>query len=264
MSQSLTEEPIPPWEQFPTIERYSIGWRMGCGEQYIGDWSGFFNSLPSDFDTRLAYFKRHRPAPLNWADWVANCLGLGEEREDANAELIPQLKQYGVIEADAAYVTWLAQQSSLAWPWLGPLDDTPEEFARYCTREFWFFSRQLNSRRQAGDVVFPELPTEWEPLRVQLHDAEIGNVDPKMGLQSLAQMLCAGIVLPPWTLGLTVDDFEDSFEMGMGYVDAFRLWMISGFDDDALLWEMLMHYGIPKDWKEWVSQRAVFGLETRR
>ena len=29
----------PPWLAFPEIERYSIGWRMGYGEDYI-DWFG--------------------------------------------------------------------------------------------------------------------------------------------------------------------------------------------------------------------------------
>ncbi|MFR3181913.1 hypothetical protein [Dysosmobacter welbionis] len=32
----------PPWMAFPEIERYSIGWRMGYGEDYIDrfdDWS---------------------------------------------------------------------------------------------------------------------------------------------------------------------------------------------------------------------------------
>lgn len=33
----LTDKPImpPPWIAFPKIERYSIGWRMGYGEEYI-------------------------------------------------------------------------------------------------------------------------------------------------------------------------------------------------------------------------------------
>lgn len=26
----------PPWLAYPEIERYSIGWRMGYGEDYIG------------------------------------------------------------------------------------------------------------------------------------------------------------------------------------------------------------------------------------
>lgn len=25
----------PPWLAYREIERYSIGWRMGCGEDYI-------------------------------------------------------------------------------------------------------------------------------------------------------------------------------------------------------------------------------------
>ena len=48
----------PPWLAFPEIERYSIGWRMGYGEDYIyrfGDWLDTLSSeelceFASDFN----------------------------------------------------------------------------------------------------------------------------------------------------------------------------------------------------------------------
>jgi hypothetical protein len=41
----------------------------------------------------------------------------------------------------------------------------------------------------------------------------------------------AGRVTPPGQLGGTLEDFADSFENDMGYVDAFRLRGMSPFDD---------------------------------
>ncbi len=85
------------------------------------------------------------------------------------------------------------------------------------------------------------------------------DVDPAQGLLTLAQMLCAGSVKPPWTLGLFPDDFTDSFEMDMGYSDAFRLWIMSAFDDDMLLREMLQKTQIPREWLDWIDEQADFG-----
>jgi ribA/ribD-fused uncharacterized protein len=36
---------IPPWEKYPEIERASIGWRMGYGEDYLTLWSAWFRGL---------------------------------------------------------------------------------------------------------------------------------------------------------------------------------------------------------------------------
>lgn len=32
---SLDQDLAPPWVEFPDIPRYSIGWRMGPGEDYM-------------------------------------------------------------------------------------------------------------------------------------------------------------------------------------------------------------------------------------
>src|SRR4051812_10758487 len=48
----------PPWEQFPTYERHTIGWRMGAGEDWMGLWRVFVEDLDPAFEVRLAYLKR--------------------------------------------------------------------------------------------------------------------------------------------------------------------------------------------------------------
>lgn len=56
----------PPWLAFPDIERYSIGWRMGYGEDYIyrfGDWLDTLS--PEERKEYRSLF----PEPITWKGW---------------------------------------------------------------------------------------------------------------------------------------------------------------------------------------------------
>jgi hypothetical protein len=260
MSELSDKEMVPPWEEFPTYKRYSLGWRMGYGEDYFHDWLDFIATLPDDYDTRIAYLSRHRPAPINWANLMLRVLYPSQEWDkESDRYAVEKLKllDRGSIAYDAAYQTWLQQQSEIAWPWQ-IFGDNPEDVARYCTREFWFFSRQYDFASQSGDVPLIEVPAKWENLAPELLTGKLGKVDPAQGLFTLAQMLCTVSVLPPWLLGLSPDDFTDSFEMNMGYVDAFRLWMMSAFDDDVLLTQILSNPGVPTEWSSWIEAELMF------
>ena len=262
MTELSNQEMVPPWEEFPTYERDTIGWRMGSGEQYRHDWSDSIEILLQDDDTRKAYLSRHRPAPINWTKSVLWVLDPNkewdEESESYAAEKLKLLEQ-GLIAHDAAYQTWLQQESAIVWPWQ-ICDYTPEEFVRYQTRDFWFFSRQYAAVKQSGELqTIEDVPHHWKSVEPQLLTGRLGMVDPAQGLLAIAQMLCVGEVQPPWLLGLSPDDFTDSFEMDMGYVDAFRLWMMSAFDDDVLLRQLLSVTGVPTEWSSWIEENSMFG-----
>lgn len=250
----------PPWQKFPTYERYTIGWRMGDGEGYRYDWYDFLKTIPADYESRLAYLREHRPAPINWGDSVLQVLNPDQETDEefgcSEAE-IKRLLDLQLIEHDVAYQTWRMQQREEAFPWRFPFGESPEKAARYWMRDFWFFSRRLSECRNAVDIQ--ELPEEWTTLAEPMRSGELGNVDTNKGLSTIAQMLCAGEVLPPWNFGLNPADFADSYEMDMGFCDAFRLWVMCSFDDDKLLRIMLNEgNGIPSDWIDWVDQQATY------
>src|SRR4051812_2758706 len=82
----------PPWERFPTYTRYTIGWRMGTGEDWLSLWHAFLEALGPAFGARLASRRRHPPAPFTWADWVHSVLhpsspeAEGEDEEELEAE----------------------------------------------------------------------------------------------------------------------------------------------------------------------------------
>lgn len=61
----LYEKPIlpPPWIAYPHIERYSIGWRMGYGEDYIFRWGEWYDALG---EAEQKEYQRLFPEPVIW------------------------------------------------------------------------------------------------------------------------------------------------------------------------------------------------------
>ena len=74
----------PPWAAFPDYDRYCLGWRMGSGEDWVSMWNVFVDELPRDRAARVAYFRRHPPAPLTWCDRVLSVLAVDGEEEEAD------------------------------------------------------------------------------------------------------------------------------------------------------------------------------------
>ena len=96
---------VPPWAKFPTLERYTLGWRMGNGEDWLGYVHVFLQQLGTDPDTRRAYLQRHPPAPHTWADWVLSVLGENEDDDGRISQrTIDRLEQEGLIAADYAHI----------------------------------------------------------------------------------------------------------------------------------------------------------------
>ncbi|WP_437643967.1 hypothetical protein [Sorangium sp. So ce362] len=257
----------PPWERFPDYERHTLGWRMGAGEDWMGLWGVFLEQLAPDPESRIAYLRRHPPAPISWADAVHDVLYPAEggdeddSDEDDSDEDDPTavvqrrsaLLEQGLIASDVAFTTWLAQQKELSWPW--EMYPTPEDAARYNTRELWFWSRQVAELRKGSGWTPPGVPESWRACAQALETGDAGMLDPHRGLLSLARVLCAGHVKAPWQLGLSLADFADSFEDDMGYVDAFRLWGMSAFDDADQLRRYLDATRMPPDWEAWVAEQ---------
>ncbi len=53
----------PPWIQYPEIERYSIGWRMGYGEGFLMEWWPFYGGLSNRGKKR---YQELYPEPDEW------------------------------------------------------------------------------------------------------------------------------------------------------------------------------------------------------
>lgn len=61
----------PLWEKFPTYSRYSMGWRMGGGEDYARQYRKWFKSL--SVAEREDYIKRNKE-PADWEGFYQNLL----------------------------------------------------------------------------------------------------------------------------------------------------------------------------------------------
>jgi hypothetical protein len=58
----------PPWSKYPELQRGSIGWRMGHGEDYMDEWNSWFETLTDKM--RKEYFDENKPIPEEWIDFV--------------------------------------------------------------------------------------------------------------------------------------------------------------------------------------------------
>ena len=56
----------PPWLAYPQIERYSIGWRMGAGEEYINRFGEWWVTLSAE---RKEKYQTLFPEPVTWQGW---------------------------------------------------------------------------------------------------------------------------------------------------------------------------------------------------
>jgi hypothetical protein len=232
----------PPWAEFPTFERFTIHWRMGFGESWLGMWSVFVDGL-GDRDAREKYLRRHAPAPVPWADHVLFALGHDVDGDDVTDEQLKDLVGNGFVGSDVAFSTWRSthRQDDFVWK----LADTPSEAARHQARELWFQSRVIGEQR--AFELPAEAPSDWR-------DCAAGKAAPSSGLKLLAQNLLRGRTIPPWEFRLSPADFADSFEDDMGYVDAFRLLLMCAFDDRAQLHRFLDP--IPPEWQAFIDEQG--------
>ena len=263
----------PPWAVFPEYEHGTIGWRMGTGESYLGWWWDFLrHSVGSAPAQRLAYLKRHAPAPVTWwrtAQQVwdprvsarLDALDDGDSPEqEAQAAAAARaqrevLRQAGLIADDIAFRTWLAKPPHPP-PWHG--NETPAHAARYDTRTLWFWSRKLELRRAAEQVLFDAPPPEaWAGWADAAQRPMRPGSDAEHGLAGLAWMLGSGRLVGPWEQGLSPDDAEESFALDMNSVDAFALWMMCAFDDRAHQAAVMEALGLPAGpWTDWVEENT--------
>ncbi|WP_432664407.1 NADAR family protein [Wukongibacter baidiensis] len=60
-------KPMPPlWLMYPSITRYSIGWRMGYGEGYANEYFRWYSSLSTEEKQK---YQQMFPEPKGWLGW---------------------------------------------------------------------------------------------------------------------------------------------------------------------------------------------------
>lgn len=69
-----------PWEAFPDMHPFDIGWRMGSGESHLV--LLLHDAQGRSLDERRAEVIAAGPVPAEWAFWVAEFLALPGATED--------------------------------------------------------------------------------------------------------------------------------------------------------------------------------------
>jgi hypothetical protein len=59
---------IPPWKKYPDIPRFSIGWRMGDGEDYYAQFFRWYKDLS---DQQAEIYSRENPEFEEWEGFYA-------------------------------------------------------------------------------------------------------------------------------------------------------------------------------------------------
>lgn len=261
---------LPPlWAAFADYERYSIGWRMGLGETYRYAWADFLETevgtgLAGDalVEARLAYLRRHPKAPYSWADevlWICRPPD-GDNEDEDGSDVTPtqlaELIELKLVASDVAHATWCAADPDFV-PWTHA-DWTPQKSARYDTRRLGFWSRRLAAERAAGAIRIDAatVPDAWKEVVESAQRGaavSLGNG----GLIDLAHLLAAGVLAGPWTAGLSVSDAADSYELDMGPVDAFRLYLTSILDDMPHAKRLAQTLALPAGpWQDWYAEQT--------
>ena len=112
----------PPWIKFPQIDPFSIGWRMGCGEDYKFKFNEWFKTLSQDEQRQ---YQQLFTEPATWRGYWDERLGGDESTLFVNGDFVTDLwerepryklkwlkKRYNAGKADKFLLFWGHQKSA--------------------------------------------------------------------------------------------------------------------------------------------------------
>ena len=112
----------PPWIKFPEIAPFSIGWRMGAGEDYKFKFNGWLKTLSQD---EKHQYQQLFAEPATWRGYWDERLGEGESALFIKDEFVIDLwereprydlkwlkKRYNAGKSDKFLLFWGHQKSA--------------------------------------------------------------------------------------------------------------------------------------------------------
>lgn len=125
----------PPWIAYPEIERYSIGWRMGYGEDYIVKWSAWFDALS---EAEQKAYEELFPEPSVWKGWWAEedtCCCYQKNHYVMELWRESGTPAYSIEQIQRAYTKGVPQTFMLFWK-ASPASDG--QASKSCFSQWWF------------------------------------------------------------------------------------------------------------------------------
>ena len=275
----------PPWARFPAFTRYTINWRMGAGEDWLHMWRRWLERTPDPAERR-DYLRRHPRAPRTWADLVYAILRPGTSSMKYDEANTPALIDEGLVGDDVAFDAWVGaltrQHGGVGRIWH---DDDPAGTLRYSPRALGFCARWALLERQkdpSGGWLDDRMPPPeaWASFAVATATGEVGDTDAnraeaeRRGLaprwpdvdeglsRASVELAAAGAPAAPWAFAIAADSCVQSYEMDMGYADAWVLWLTTNADDPTTLTRYLRSQPpLPEVWRAMLHERAPWLLD---
>jgi len=82
----------PPWIHSPSSHPYSIEWRMGAGEDYLGKFAWFHQTHLTNKEQSINYFKKYPPEP-RWVGWTCDVIFDLEPWEEDEFDYAPYIEK---------------------------------------------------------------------------------------------------------------------------------------------------------------------------
>lgn len=234
----------PPWARYPEIGAGSIGWRMGGGEGWWHGWSHWLCRLPDDQESRVAYLRRHPPAPRSWSGSVVSVLDpslsddgdMTDEEDDRWTAVEAVLEREGLLGDDVAIIAWLARGEPLTAPWVAERDIAT--MTRYGARGLTFFVRWAAKARREGRLeawlsAAGQPSRRWTKFVETLRRGALSTNLPRDAREQLALFLAVRGGWPPlpWTRGEAPAAMARRFKDTVPYAGAWAEWAGDVFDD---------------------------------
>jgi hypothetical protein len=267
MLVAMTREPDaepelePPWAAYPWIQSGSIGWRMGCGEDYLLQWFPYAGRCIVDFPSALAYLQRHPRAPRPWASFLVSWLrplARASPRGPLRLDRA-QVDALGLVGDDVAYPVFVrnAQREggmTAPWTWHVAAGSLADGW-RYQTREIAWWARWLAAGcadRTAWLDAQPAPSGAWSPVVAAVRAGRAGPAWGTLtaGVEQLIPLMVAhGALPPPWLGGhpprdAIVHDIDRADD-----VDRWAWWLFATIDDPASWRGYLARWPPPPAWQ---------------
>jgi hypothetical protein len=275
MSREPEAEPElePPWAAYPWIQYGSIGWRMGCGEDYLMQWYPYAARCIVDFPSALAYLQRHPRAPRPWASFLLSWLPPLARANPRGALQLDraQVDALGLVGDDVAYPVFVRnaqREGGMTAPWTWRVaTDSPAAGWRYLTREIGWWARWLATGcadRTAWLDAQPAPSGAWSPVvaAVRARRADPAWATLTGGAEQLIPLAVAhGALPPPWLGGhpprdaivYDVDPADD--------IDRWAWWLFATLDDPASWRGYLARWPPPPAWQATLAREPYRELD---
>jgi len=275
MSHESSAEPElePPWAAYPWIQHGSIGWRMGCGEDYLLQWFPYVQKHIRDFPSALAYLQRHPRAPRLWALFLVSWLHPLAKANPRGALALDraQVDALGLVGDDVAYPVFLRNARregglTAPWTWYVAAESTAKGW-RYLTRQVGWWARWLATEcddRTAWLDAQPAPPEAWSPVvtAVRARRAAPAWATLTGGAERLIPLAVAhGELPPPWLGGhpprgaIAYDDDQADD------IDRWVWWLLATIDDPASWHGYLARWPPPPEWQATLAREPYRELE---